>query len=115
MVVASLRPNNEIFRDPGYPARRHCDTARTTPRAGPPCNVSRSGRYLINSDPLRTRSILGNLVACSWPRYAFARLEFRSKRLLFAIMLVTIMLPFHVLIPQYILFSKLGWVNTSCR
>jgi multiple sugar transport system permease protein len=45
--------------------------------------------------------------------YAFARLEFRGKKLFFAIMLATIMLPIHVVIvPQYILFSELGWINT---
>ena len=41
--------------------------------------------------------------------YAFARLEFRGKRLWFAIMLGSIMLPIHVIIvPQYILFARAG-------
>ena len=45
--------------------------------------------------------------------YAFARLKFAFKRTLFALMLMTIMLPLHAtLIPQYILFFNLGWVNT---
>ena len=45
--------------------------------------------------------------------YAFARLSFQLKRVWFAVMLVTIMLPHHAtLIPQYILFHQLGWVNT---
>ena len=45
--------------------------------------------------------------------YAFARLNFRLKWLWFALMLGTIMLPIHVqLIPQYIFFLKIGWVNT---
>ena len=45
--------------------------------------------------------------------YAFARLEFTAKRWWFAIMLLTIMLPIHVIIvPQYVLFAQLGWVNT---
>jgi multiple sugar transport system permease protein len=45
--------------------------------------------------------------------YAFARLEFTAKKFWFAIMLVSIMLPIHVVIvPQYILFSHLGWINT---
>lgn len=45
--------------------------------------------------------------------YAFARLDFRFKAICFGLMLMTIMLPHHVtLIPQYILFNHLEWVNT---
>ena len=45
--------------------------------------------------------------------YGFARLRFRGKRIFFTIMLLTLMLPSEVLlIPQYIIFSKLDWVNT---
>jgi multiple sugar transport system permease protein len=57
--------------------------------------------------------IVGNLVSCSMAAYAFARLNFSGKKWWFVIMLTTIMLPIHVIIvPQYILFSQLGWVNT---
>ena len=57
--------------------------------------------------------MLGNLVSCSLAAYAFSRLRFRGRTVFFAIMLITIMLPFHVLlVPQYVLFSQLGWVNT---
>ena len=58
-------------------------------------------------------AIAGNLFACTLAAYAFARLKFRFKTLCFAIMLMTIMLPFHVVVvPQYIIFNQLGWVNT---
>jgi multiple sugar transport system permease protein len=58
-------------------------------------------------------AILGNLFACSLAAYAFARLEFRFKRIAFTIMLLTIMLPFQVtLVPQYIMFSFAHMLNT---
>ena len=58
-------------------------------------------------------AIAGNLFACTLAAYAFARLKFRLKGLWFSIMLLTIMLPFHVVIvPQYIIFNQLGFVNT---
>jgi multiple sugar transport system permease protein len=58
-------------------------------------------------------AIVGNLLTCSLAAYAFARVEFPLKKLWFALMLGTIMLPIHVLIvPQYVLFSKLDWINT---
>jgi multiple sugar transport system permease protein len=70
-------------------------------------------RFLFNSFLVSGLCVLGNLIACSITAYAFARIEFRFKGLWFAIMLGTLMLPHHViLIPQYILFRELDWLNT---
>ena len=45
--------------------------------------------------------------------YAFSRIRFSGRKFWFGIMLLTMMLPSQVLlIPQYIMFSKLGWINT---
>jgi len=45
--------------------------------------------------------------------YAFARIQFVGQKFWFGVMLLTLMLPQQVLlIPQYIMFSKLGWINT---
>ncbi|MGW0494749.1 carbohydrate ABC transporter permease [Streptomyces sp. NPDC003007] len=110
MVVSSLRPNNQIFRSAGL-ALTH---ARLENYAnGWSAFAQPFSHYMINSLIVVIGAILGNLLACSLAAYAFARLEFRGKRVWFAIMLVTIMLPIHVIIvPQYVLFSELGWVNT---
>jgi len=57
--------------------------------------------------------VIGNLIACSLAAYAFARLNFRFRNFWFALMLGTLMLPYHVtLIPQYVLFLNLGWVDS---
>jgi len=70
-------------------------------------------RFYINSFIICLGAVVGNVLACSLTAYAFARLEFPFRRTLFTIMLLTLMLPAHVvLIPQYILFVNLGWVNT---
>jgi multiple sugar transport system permease protein len=69
--------------------------------------------YLVNSAIVVLGAIVGNLVSCSMAAYAFARLDFRGRKVLFTIMLMTIMLPIHVVIvPQYVMFSQLGWLNT---
>lgn len=110
MVVSSLRPNELIFREPGLwlnslEMGNYTDgwSALTHP----------FGHYMLNSAIVVVGSILGNLISCSMAAYAFARLQFTGKKLFFGIMLLTIMLPFHVVIvPQYILFSQIGWVNT---
>jgi multiple sugar transport system permease protein len=71
------------------------------------------GRFMLNSMIVAIACIVGNLVSCTLAAYAFARLKFRLRGLWFAIMLLTLMLPFHVVVvPQYILFNSLGWVNT---
>jgi multiple sugar transport system permease protein len=71
------------------------------------------GRFMLNSMIVSVISILGNLISCTLAAYAFARLEFKFRRLMFALMLATIMLPFHVtIIPQYIIFNSLELVNT---
>lgn len=71
------------------------------------------GVYMINSFVLSILAIVGNLIACSFAAYAFARLQFRSKPIWFALMLAGIMLPAHVtVIPQYVMFNRVGWVDT---
>ncbi|MGG5752181.1 carbohydrate ABC transporter permease [Zafaria sp. Z1313] len=110
MVVSSLRPSDVIFREPGlflqtFEWENYTDgwNALSHPFS----------HFMLNSAIVVLGSILGNLVSCSMAAYAFARLEFRFKKTFFALMLMTIMLPIHVIIvPQYIMFSQLGWVNT---
>jgi multiple sugar transport system permease protein len=110
MVVSSLRPGNEIFREPGILVR---DLRIENYRIGWNALTEPFTRYLLNSAAVVLGAIVGNLVSCSMAAYAFARLNFTGKKFWFAIMLVTIMLPIHVVIvPQYILFSQAGWINT---
>ncbi len=69
--------------------------------------------YLTNSLIVSVGAVAGNVASCSLAAYAFARLHFRGRGPLFAFMISTIMLPQHVvLIPQYVIFQKLGLVNT---
>ena len=69
--------------------------------------------FFKNSFIIVVLAVIGNVASCSMAAYAFARLDFSLKKLCFAVMFGTIMLPHHVvLIPQYLLFYKLGWVNT---
>jgi multiple sugar transport system permease protein len=71
------------------------------------------GQFFWNSLVISVLSVTGNVIACSLAAYAFARLKFFGRNFWFAIMLGTLMIPYHVtLIPQYVLFLKLGWVDT---
>jgi multiple sugar transport system permease protein len=71
------------------------------------------GAFILNSVFVAILCIAGNVVSCSMAAYAFAKLKFRLNSVLFSIMMLTLMLPFHVkLIPQYIVYNTVGWVNT---
>jgi multiple sugar transport system permease protein len=110
MVGSSFKPDNLIFSDPGLiPSTWDFSNYASGWNA---LRVSFTTFY-TNSFIIAGLAVVGNLIACSLAAFAFARLNFRFKWLWFALMMGTLMLPYHVtLVPQYILFLKLGWVNT---
>ena len=110
MVVSSLRPNDEIFRNPSL---LPISLDFSNYERGWESLAQPFSHYLINSTLLVLGCVIGNLIACSLTAYAFARLKFWGRNIAFAVMLMTLMLPIHVVIvPQYIIFSQTGWVNT---
>ncbi len=69
--------------------------------------------FFRNTMIIEIAVLIGRLTSCTLVAYGFARLEAPGKNLLFGIMLATLMLPSSVImIPKFILFNKLGWVNT---
>lgn len=110
MVASSFKPEQVIFTDFSLWPRDGSWRAYVEGWNGLRVGF---GRFFINSATVASLAVVGNVVACSLAAYAFARLEFRLKRFWFALMLGTLMLPYHVtLIPQYVLFLKLGWVDS---
>ncbi|MDR7325062.1 MULTISPECIES: carbohydrate ABC transporter permease [Catenuloplanes] len=70
-------------------------------------------RLFGNSLLLAVLSVIGTVVSSTLAAYAFARVRFRGRGLLFALMISTLLLPFHVLIiPQYIVFQRLDLIDT---
>ncbi|MCX5058468.1 MULTISPECIES: carbohydrate ABC transporter permease [unclassified Streptomyces] len=58
-------------------------------------------------------AVVGILISCSLTAYAFAKIRFAGRNLLFSLMIGTLLLPYHVLlIPQYVMFQKLELINT---
>jgi multiple sugar transport system permease protein len=110
MLSASFKPQEDIFSSNSLIPSRVTLDGYLSGWSGLSVNF---GSFFLNSLVISALSIVGNLVACSLAAFAFARLQFPGRRTLFAILLLTMMLPFHVtLIPQYILFFNIGWVNT---
>ena len=70
-------------------------------------------RYATNTTIIAGLNIAGVLITASMAAYAFARLQFPGRDLIFMILLSTLMLPFTVLmIPRYIQFRELGWIDS---
>ena len=70
-------------------------------------------RFFLNSVIVAVATVLGNLLFCSMVAYALAKLEFPGKRLLFALVMVTLMVPGVVtFVPLFVTISKLGMVDT---
>ena len=71
------------------------------------------GIYYQNTLLIAVLNVLAVVLSCSIAAYAFARIDFPGRNALFIIVLSTMMLPAQVtLIPLFMIFSKLGWVNT---
>jgi ABC-type glycerol-3-phosphate transport system permease component len=73
-------------------------------------NFARSFR---NTAIVTSAVMIGELLSCTLVAYGFARLRFPGRNFLFIVLMSTMMLPGVVtMVPLYILFSKIKWVNT---
>ncbi|HXG40308.1 MAG TPA: carbohydrate ABC transporter permease [Candidatus Limnocylindrales bacterium] len=71
------------------------------------------GRWFLNSLLIATAFTILTLVICSMAAYAYARMEFPGRNLLFGLLLATLVMPgIMFLIPNYITIATLGWLNT---
>lgn len=70
-------------------------------------------RYTLNTLVIVFFNIIGSVFVNSFVAYGFAKIEFAGKKVLFSVVLATMMIPgFVTLVPTYVIFSKLQWVNT---
>ncbi len=70
-------------------------------------------RFMLNSTVIAIIATTGAVLTSAMAGYAFARLTWRRKRLCVLLLLASLVIPAQMLlIPQFILFSSLGWVNT---
>jgi multiple sugar transport system permease protein len=69
--------------------------------------------YVRNTAAISGLVIAGDLLSCSLVAYGFARYRFPGRDFLFMVLLSTMMVPFIVrLVPLFVLFTNLGWINT---
>ncbi len=76
-------------------------------------NAAPFGLAYWNSIYICVLTVAGTIVTASMAAYAFARIEFKGSKFLFVLFLATQMVPQQVtIVPLYMIFSKLGWVDT---
>lgn len=112
MVMSSFKPTNTVFTTAGtlIPTTWTLDNYINGLRGFG--NVTFI-RFFMNSFYIAITATVGTVVSSALVAYAFSRLKYRGRGLLFAAMLVTMMLPAQVLmVPQYLWYNKLGWVNS---
>lgn len=69
--------------------------------------------YFKNSVILAALPVIGQSLSCSLVAYGFARFRFPGRNILFMVMIATLLIPPQVtLIPQFILFRDLGWIDS---
>ncbi|MFC4306326.1 carbohydrate ABC transporter permease [Cohnella boryungensis] len=111
LISSSLKPTTEIFTSKGLWSSSFTLEHYSEGWFG--LRNIQFGRFFVNSILLCVVAVIGTVLSSSMAAFSFARIQFPLKGLFFALMLGTIMLPGHVtLIPQYIMFHKIGWVDT---
>lgn len=111
MILSALKPEHQIYR---WPPQWFPDPIQWSNFADVFSNPYLPFQVFIkNTLILEVGMITGRLISCTLVAYGFARLEAPGRDLIFGILLATLMLPGAVLlIPRFILFSQMGWINT---
>lgn len=111
MVSASLRPDTAINNFGLWPGADF--TTENYAKGWEGVAGTGFAQFFINSLVVSVAVVIGNVVSCALAAYAFARMDFAYKKVWFAIMLGTLMIPYHaILIPQYLMFREFDWLNT---
>lgn len=109
LVLCSFKSEAELFRMPPtfFPAQPTLENYAKATSAIP------FFRFALNTVWISVVSMLGSLVSCSLVAFSIAKLEWRLRGVVFALILVTMMIPYQVtMIPVYLIWNALGFVDT---
>ncbi|MEK3889947.1 carbohydrate ABC transporter permease [Bacillus sp. FSL K6-3431] len=109
MIATSLKDMKEVMAYPPtfFPKEFHWENYKRVLDAAPFFG------YAANTLIITSIGVVGSVLSNTFVAYGFSKIRFKGRNTLFAVVLATMMIPgFVMLIPQYIIFSKLGWLNT---
>lgn len=112
MVMSSFKENNEIFDQASrlWPEVFHFENYANGWKGFAGISF---GKFFTNSLFITVIGTIGSVFSSAFIAFGFARLKFKGRKIWFTCMLLTMMLPFQIImIPQYLIFNKLGWVGT---
>lgn len=110
MLMNSFKSNTEVLQNPaGWPVHFTVESYRQL--------VNYQGnevfRSFFNSVFIATVSTVLAVVLAGMAAFAFAKLTFRGRDVIFAMLLATLMVPGEVTLPPlYIMFARIGWLNS---
>jgi multiple sugar transport system permease protein len=109
MVSTSMMDRQDIFRIPPLWIPEQVDLRNYRAIM----EVLPLGRLLLNSFTIAICATIGQLCSCTLAAYAFARMTFRGKTVLYFVLLATMMIPAQVtMIPVFLIMKSLGWIDT---
>lgn len=112
MIASSFKPSEEVLRTAQnlFPEKATLQNFIAGWKGFAGISFS---RFFSNSLLIAGLGTIGAVFSSAIIAYGFARFQFKGRKVWFSCMLLSMMLPFQVImIPQYILFNKMGWVGT---
>ena len=111
LVGASFKTNSEIFSSPSFIPQQ--PTLEGYQNWWETSTRHTFGHFFLNTLWILLPKTIGTAISATLVAYGFARFEFPGKKILFATVIATLLLPNVVTrIPQYLLFRDLGWLDT---
>ena len=108
MVMTSLKEESEVLRMPPQWIPKDWQWINYVKA----WNVAPFGRYFFNSFVIAIITTIGEVTTAILAAYAFAKMRFFGKNVIFAVLLGTLMIPGEMLlIPNYVTITRLGWYN----
>jgi multiple sugar transport system permease protein len=109
MVSTAMKPNAEIFLNPP----KWIPSQLLVERFFQAFTYIDFARYMGNTFYIALYNVVATVISCTIVAYGFGVLQWKGREFFFYLLIVTMILPYQVtLIPQYIIFSKLRWINT---
>lgn len=109
MLSTSLKQSNEVLLMPPkfIPSKLMWENYRLALESAP------FKRYFLNSVIVTVSITIGELITTILAAYAFSKIDFKGRDIIFTILVATMMVPSEVLtIPNFVTLSKLNWINT---
>ena len=110
MLFASFKPEADIFAKEFHllPREWHFENYREAWNAAP------FGKFFLNTFLAAGITVLGQILTCTMAAYAFAKVNFRFKKVLFTLLLAAMLIPEEAaIVPNYLLAQKMHLTNTS--